>query len=304
MGGPRQVEVVLQSHLLTELVGDPVGALFVHVPAAQGVPNISTVHDHREKRPTPPLGRAPAFGHLLSLFEVLQEVEVPGHVRVQDAGDNEAPQGGEFLARQPGQEIAVLPGEQAEKCRAVMVLEDGDVIVPQGQVMLQEAQEAVRHAGVVRIVAQRSHNRGQEFQPAEVPPDLWSPVENRPGRGSHTEPVPLVVIGDGVRVLKEHGQESGEPCGVDFEGLVQAPLTQHAPGELHHAGVTEPPEVQPPVHEIPHILAMAGVGHPGQPCFDRGQPPLVQKGPGIVDARGAPRLTLALMPPPPSLGQP
>mmetsp|Transcript_751 Transcript_751/g.2364 ORF Transcript_751/g.2364 Transcript_751/m.2364 type:complete len:503 (-) Transcript_751:398-1906(-) len=96
--------------------------------------------------------------------DVFADVPMLGHVRAEDALDHDPPQFLLLLLTQAGSYHRPLAPHQVARKIGVVVLEDGGVVISDGQLVRAIHQEAVRVARVVQVVAQRGDEQTEYVQ--------------------------------------------------------------------------------------------------------------------------------------------
>mmetsp|Transcript_75303 Transcript_75303/g.207743 ORF Transcript_75303/g.207743 Transcript_75303/m.207743 type:complete len:511 (+) Transcript_75303:230-1762(+) len=114
-----------------------------------------------------------AAGH-----ELLADLVVVCHVRVQDALDDGAPQGLLRRTVQPCTDGRGVLAQQLARQAGVVVLEHRDVVVPECQLAVAVHHEGVREAGVAQVVAQRRDEQAEDVERTQ---------RVRKGRGKEVE---------------------------------------------------------------------------------------------------------------------
>ena len=111
-----------------------------------------------------------AAGHLLRLhhrLQVCQQAHVFAHVRRQHHVDHHLPEGGPLLGRQASQDVTLRQLQQLEGNCQVMVLQNGLVVVHQGQLRASGYQVLVRRSRVVDVVHGGGQNSSKHLQGGE-----------------------------------------------------------------------------------------------------------------------------------------
>mmetsp|Transcript_49574 Transcript_49574/g.131048 ORF Transcript_49574/g.131048 Transcript_49574/m.131048 type:complete len:349 (-) Transcript_49574:667-1713(-) len=140
------------------------------------------------------------------------------HVCRQDARDDTPPCEGKGLLVEAPEDVAVLgaaalQGDLEHPC-AVVVLQRGAVVVPDGELALRHHLKGVAEPSVVDVVAQRPHDGGEDVHGREVPGylcgvhELEDVVHRRHG-------VVEVVVGDHAVRVPNHLEE------VEDNGLAE-----------------------------------------------------------------------------------